>query len=43
MNRLDLSSALQEEPMPRMLWPALVIVGVLGVMVGVLLGWGLGL
>jgi hypothetical protein len=42
MNRPNLSSV-QEEPMPRMLWPGLVIVGVIGVLAGVLLGWGLGL
>jgi hypothetical protein len=29
--------------MPRMLWPGLVIVGVLGVLAGVLFGWALGL
>jgi hypothetical protein len=29
--------------MPRMLWPGLIIVGVIGVLAGVLLGWGLGL
>jgi hypothetical protein len=29
--------------MPRMLWPVLVIVGVLGVLAGVLFGWALGL
>jgi hypothetical protein len=29
--------------MPRMLWPVLVIIGVLGVLAGVLFGWALGL